>query len=102
MKTLTSIIYFMLISSMTFVASAQSNIDKAIAEIENNPKADITCSEKRNPKTKKAYKISKVIRFTGEEEFQKVKIHSSRWENVSSHLQRKQLFYGISFKKRYR
>lgn len=73
MKTLTSIIYFMLISSMTFVASAQSNIDKAIAEIENNPKADITCSEKRNPKTKKAYKISKVIRFTGEEEFQKVK-----------------------------
>ncbi|MBR6638957.1 MAG: DUF5024 domain-containing protein [Muribaculaceae bacterium] len=65
MKTLTSIIYFMLISCITFVASAQKNIDKAIAELENNPKADVTCTEKRNPDTKKTYKISKLIRFSG-------------------------------------
>lgn len=65
MKTLTTIIYFMLISCITFVASAQKNIDKAIAELENNPKADVTCTEKRNPDTKKTYKISKLIRFSG-------------------------------------
>lgn len=73
MKTLIILFHIAIISCLTFTIAAQSNIDKAIAEIENNPKADITCSEKRNPKTKKAYKISKVIRFTGEEEFQKVK-----------------------------
>ena len=75
MKTLTSIIYFMLISSMTFVASAQKNIDKAIAEIENNPnsKADITCTEKRNPDTKNTYKVSKLIRFSGYGFYQKVR-----------------------------
>ena len=73
MKTLTSFFYLMLISCMAFVASAQNNIDKAIAEIEKNPNADITCTEKRNPITKKTYKISKVIRFTGDETALKVK-----------------------------
>lgn len=73
MKTLTSFFYLMLISGMAFVASAQNNIDKAIAEIEKNPNADITCTEKRNPITKKTYKISKVIRFTGDETALKVK-----------------------------
>lgn len=73
MKTFTSVFYLMLISCMTFVASAQNNIDKAIAEIEKDPNADITCTEKRNPVTKKTYKISKVIRFTEDETALKVK-----------------------------
>lgn len=73
MKTLTSFFYLMLISCMTFVAAAQNNIDKAIAEIEKDPNANITCTEKRNPTTKKTYKISKVIRFTDDETALKVK-----------------------------
>ncbi len=73
MKTLTTIIYFMLISCITFAASAQKNINKAIAELENNPKVDVTCTEKRNPDTKNPYKISKLIRFSGYGSYQLVR-----------------------------
>lgn len=63
MKTLTSILTLLIICCFSMGASAQSAIDKVIEKIEKNKTATITCTEKRNPETKKPYKMSKVIKI---------------------------------------
>lgn len=103
MKTLTTIIYLVIISCMAFSASAQKNIDKAIAEIENNynSKADITCTEKRNPDTKNTYKVSKLIRFSGYGFYLKVKkafINDSK--NAIEYTRQDEKMYHLIFKEK--
>lgn len=63
MKTLTSILTLLIICCFSMGVSAQSAIDKVIEKIEKNQAATITCTEKRNPETKKPYKMSKVIKI---------------------------------------
>lgn len=45
-------------------ASAQARIDRVIERLEEMDGVSVTYTEKRNPKTKKTYKSSKVITFS--------------------------------------
>lgn len=53
-----------LLAMSTLMAVAQGKIDKAVAEVEKSQGVSITCTEKRDPETKRLYKMSKVIKFT--------------------------------------
>lgn len=61
MKKISAIIIFAMSSLMTV---AQGKIDKAVTEVEKSQGVSITCTEKRDPETKRLYKMSKVIKFT--------------------------------------
>lgn len=45
-------------------STAQEKIDRVIEKLENTDKVTVTYTEKRNPKTKKTYKSSKIITFS--------------------------------------
>lgn len=73
MRTIAIIFISALIGFVSLNASAQAKIDKAIAEIENDANLSLTCTEKRDPETKKTYKISKVIKTQNKSIAQKVR-----------------------------
>lgn len=64
MKQLKSIFLVVAIVCSAIGASAQSNIEKAVAKIEKAKGVNVTYTEKRNPKTKKPYKSDKVINIS--------------------------------------
>lgn len=73
MRTIAIIFISAFIGFVSLNASAQAKIDKAIAEIENDANLSLTCTEKRDPETKKTYKISKVIKTQKKSIAQKVR-----------------------------
>lgn len=73
MRTIAIIFISAFIGFVSLNASAQAKIDKAIAEIENDANLSLTCTEKRDPETKKTYKISKVIKTQNKSIAQKVR-----------------------------
>lgn len=52
--------------SLSFSVSAHTNIDAVIEQLKKDSNAKVVYSEKRNPTTKKPYKMSLVITFTND------------------------------------
>lgn len=64
MKTARLLITAIMMIGISLSASAQDKIDRVIEQLERTDGVSVTYTEKRNPKTKKTYKSSKVITFT--------------------------------------
>lgn len=64
MKTARLLITAIMMIGISLSATAQARIDRVIERLEEMDGVSVTYTEKRNPKTKKTYKSSKVITFS--------------------------------------
>lgn len=72
MKHLKVIFIAIAAACATLSVSAQSHIESVITQMENSKGATVTYTEKRDPKTKKPYKSTKVITISDKNLIQKL------------------------------
>lgn len=101
MKTLRMLLVAIMAVFTINSASAQGKINAVIHEIENLENADIVYSEKRGPKSKKIYKITKVIKFKDKALAEKLidAMKTERTNAVSYEIVNRQRIYKIKFLK---